>query len=182
MRTMSEQEGVMNRDKKGRLTTSYFDGTQWYTIVKLKDGEALTGGSSREPFPENIELETLVFSWGNGMPAKTQRKRDLWIHHPWTPEDFEQWILCENPSFVTDLTLRVYNAYSIPGRGKYFELLATFKIPKAIDPYTYNKWAFYVPYLLQGTNGFALIVENDTDLGTTDGFTAHISLVYKQRT
>ena len=173
MRTMSEQEGVMNRDKKGRLTTSYFDGTQWYTIVKLKDGEALTGGSSRDPFPENIELKTLDFTWANGTPAKTQR-----IELTSIPEGPEQWILCDNPSTVTDLTLRVYNVYYIPGRGPYFELLTTLKIPKAIDPYIY-KWAFYVPYLSQGTNFILLTVENDTNLGTTDGFTAQISLVYR---
>ena len=175
---MSEQEGVMNRDKKGRLTTSYFDGTQWYTIVKLKDGEALTGGSSREPFPENIELYTVDITWGNGVPAKTQRMKPITINR-----EFEQWILCDNPSTVTDLTLRVYNGYIIPNRGYYYELLATLKIPKQISgAMVYNKWAFYVPYLSQGTNKILLIAENDTDLGTTGGFTAQISLVYKQRT
>ena len=173
---MSEQEGVMNRDKKGRLTTSYFDGTQWYTIVKLKDGEALTGGSSREPFPENIELYTVSFTWANGASAKTKKNKVIYS----IPGEPEQWILCENPSTVTDLTLRVYNAYSIPDRGFYRELLTTLKIPKAESiEILLNKWAFYVPYLLQGTKSITLIAENDTDLGTTNGFTAQISLVYR---
>ena len=168
---MSEQEGVMNRDKKGRLTTSYFDGTQWYTIVKLKDGEALTGGSSRDPIPENIELHTESFTWNNGTPAKSQRLLHITING-----EPEQWILCENPS-TTELTLRVYNAYSIPGKtGYYYELLTTLKISKSQGPYT---WAFYVPYLSQGTNKILLIVENDTDIGPTGGFTAQISLVYR---
>lgn len=108
--------------------------------------------------------DELTFTWANSSSANTQKTASIVA-----PTDLQRdglyAISVRNPSSVTVLTIICINVESLGGNDRDCEL-ARFSCPAS------GLRTFIIQGWFIGSNGVKLILQNDTILGGSDGFTA----------